>query len=223
MQERSEVLTVLAAAWARLAAGAVDEAERELARAEELGAAEGDVCLMRAHIAEARGAYREALQAAYQGLASLVGKGAADAGVAAQEAPAESGDVGAAAISHSLERLAARAGEKSTGFSWEAVFASTGAANAASARYSMLMGQANAVSMPKDAKARLTKHFAYCTVTCDYALRNHEGTSLFSRLTGRFRKKPAAAPAGDSFISHDGPAFEVPGPFREDEWSAGAA
>ena len=223
MQQRRAEEAALAAAWARLAEGAADEAERELARAEELGAAEGDVCLMRAHIAEAKGAYREALQAAYQGLASLVKKDAADAGAAAQGAPAESGNLGAAEISHSLERLAARAGEKSTGFTWKAVFASTGAANAASARYSMLMGQANALPMTKDAKARLTKYFAFCTVTCDYALRNHEGMSLFTRLTGRFRKRPAAAPAGDSFISQDGPAFEVPGPFREDEWSACAA
>ena len=215
MQGRSEVLAALAAVWVRLQAGETGEAERELARAEELGAAKADVCLMRAHIAEAKGAFREALQLAYEGLAVLAGQGAADADAATHGVAA---DVGA--LSHSLERLAARVGEKSTGFTWEAVFASTGAANAASARYSMLMGQANAVPMPKEAKARLTKHFAFCTVTCDYALRNHEGASFFGRLTGRFRKKPVAAPAGDAFISQDGPAFEVTGPFCEDEWDA---
>lgn len=222
MQERSEMLAALATAWKRVAAGEVDEAARELARAEELGAARADACLMRAHIAEAKGAFREALQVAYEGLASLVGKDAADADATAHGV-AEGGGGDAATVSHSLERLAARAGEKSTGFTWEAVFASTGAANAASARYSMLMGQANAVPMPKDAKARLTQHFAFCTVTCDYALRNHESASFFGRLTGRFRKKPAAAPAADAFISQDGPAFEVPGPFREDEWAAAGA
>ena len=220
MQGRSEVLAALAAVWVRLQAGETGEAERELARAEELGAAKADVCLMRAHIAEAKGAFREALQLAYEGLAVLAGQGAADADAATHGVAAGTADVDAAALSHSLERLAARVGEKSTGFTWEAIFASTGAANAASARYSMLMGQANAVPMPKDAKARLTKHFAFCTVTCDYALRNHEGASFFGRLTGCFRKKPAAAPAADAFISQDGPTFEVSGPFREDEWAA---
>ncbi len=222
MQGRSEVLAALAAAWARLQVGEIDDAERELARAEELGATRADVCLMRAHITEAKGAFREALQVAYEGLASLVGTDAADADATAHGV-AEGGGGDAAAVSHSLERLAARAGEKSTGFTWEAVFASTGAANAASARYSMLMGQANAAPMPKDAKAHLTKHFAFCTVTCDYALRNHEGASFFGRLTGRFRKKATPMATGDAFISQDGPAFEVPGPFREDAWGASDA
>lgn len=218
MQGRNEVLAALTAVWERLQAGETGEAERELARAEGLGATKADVCLMRAHIAEAKGAYREALQLAYEGLAVLAGQGAADADAATHGVAA---DVGA--LFHSLERLAARVGEKSTGFTWEAIFASTGAANAASARYSMLMGRANAAPLPKDAKARLTKHFAFCTVTCDYALRNHEGASFFGRLTGRFRKKAAPEPAGDAFISQDGPAFEVPGPFREDEWAAAGA
>lgn len=225
MQGRNEVLAALTAVWERLQAGETGEAERELARAEGLGATKADVCLMRAHIAEAKGAYREALQLAYEGFAELAGQGAADAdaGGSARGVAADAADVDAATVSHSLERLAARVGEKSTGFTWEAIFASTGAANAASARYSMLMGQANAAPLPKDAKARLTKHFAFCTVTCDYALRNHEGASFFGRLTGRFRKKAAPEPAGDAFISQDGPAFEVPGPFREDEWAAAGA
>ncbi len=223
MQGRSEVLAALAAAWARLQVGEIDDAERELARAEELGATRADVCLMRAHITEAKSAYREALQHAYEGLAALVEQGAADAGAPARGVAADAADVDAEALSHSLERLAAQVGEKSVGFTWEAVFASTGAANAAGARYSMLMGQANAAPMPKDAKAHLTKHFAFCTVTCDYALRNHEGASFFGRLTGRFRKKATPMATGDAFISQDGPAFEVPGPFREDAWGASDA
>ena len=77
--------------------------------------------------------------------------------------------------------------------------------------------------MPKDAKAHLTKHFAFCTVTCDYALRNHEGASFFGRLTGRFRKKATPMATGDAFISQDGPALRVPGPFREDAWGASDA
>lgn len=228
MQGRGKELTALAAAWARLAAGEADEAERELARAKELGAARADACLMRAHILEAKGAYREALQAAYEGLALLAGQESAAASGTAHGAASGSAGEDAAALAHSLERLAARVGEKSTGFTWEAVFASTGAANAASARYSMLIGQANAQAIAKDAKARLTKHFALCTVTCDYALHDREGkgTSLLGRLRGRFGKRGArpaeeARPAhdGSGFISPNGPAYELPGPFREDAWS----
>ena len=230
MQGRNEVLAALTAVWERLQAGETGEAERELARAEGLGATKADVCLMRAHIAEAKGAFREALQVAYEGLAEIAEQGAADAdaGGSARGVAADAADVDAATVSHSLERLAARVGEKSTGFTWEAIFASTGAANAASARYSMLIGQANAQAIAKDAKARLTKHFALCTVTCDYSLRDREGkgASLLGRLRGRFGKR-GARPAdgirpahdGSGFISPDGPAYELSGPFREDEWS----
>ena len=108
MQGRSEVLAALAAAWARLQVGEIDDAERELARAEELGATRPIVCLMRAHITEAKSAYREALQHAYEGLAALVEQGAADAGAPARGVAADAADVDAEALSHSLERLAAQ-------------------------------------------------------------------------------------------------------------------
>lgn len=239
MADQDIARAAAARAWAAIKAGEKDKAARLVEEAEAAGASAAEICLLRAHAAEACGAFRDALQLAFQGLAVLAEVPVERDSVAAAPVAgnvADGADAGSngclddlAAVSHSLERLAARVGERSTGFAWEAVFASKGAANAASARYSMLIGQANAQPIAKDAKVRLTKHFALCTVTCDYSLHDREGkgASLLGRLKGRLGRKGARsgdnarrAHDGSSFISADGPAYELTGPFREDEWGA---